>query len=73
LIDRYLLRSAQTFKRSRQEETRHKIAVIIDFAGVRRSSRRSDSTQRPFSATIVKVLGWANDPAFFTPTLLRSC
>src|SRR4026207_220049 len=40
-----------------------KIAVIIDFAEF--VVPRGDPIQlrRPFSANIVKVLGWANDPA----------
>jgi AAA+ superfamily predicted ATPase len=61
LIDRYLLRTLN-LQAIRGGET-HKIAVIIDFAEF--VVPRGDPVQLsgPFSANIVKVLGWANDPA----------
>jgi len=62
LIDRYLLRTLN-LQSIRGGEAPHKIAVIIDFAEF--VVPRGDPVQLsgPFSANIVKVLGWANDPA----------
>jgi len=62
LIDRYLLRTLN-LQAIRGGEAPHKIAVIIDFAEF--VVPRGDPVQLsgPFSANIVKVLGWANDPA----------
>ena len=66
LIDRYLLRTLnlQAVRgRPSSEVTSRKIAVIIDFAEF--VVPRGDPIQLsgPFSANVVKVLGWANDPA----------
>src|SRR6185295_7719475 len=63
LIDRYLLRALNLQAVRSGEESRKKIAVIIDFAEF--VVPRGDPIQLsgPFSANIVKVLGWANDPA----------
>ena len=62
LIDRYLLRTLN-LQAVRREGAPRKIAVIIDFAEF--VVPRGDPIQLtgPFSANIVKVLGWANDPA----------
>jgi len=63
LIDRYLLRTLNLKAVRGREESPEKIAVIIDFAEF--VVPRGDPVQLsgPFSANIVKVLGWANDPA----------
>ena len=66
LIDRYLLRTLnlQAVRgRPSSEVAPQKIAVIIDFAEF--VVPRGDPIQLsgPFSANVVKVLGWANDPA----------
>jgi len=63
LIDRYLLRTLNLQAVRGREETPRKIAVIIDFAEF--VVPRGDPIQLsgPFSANVVKVLGWANDPA----------
>jgi hypothetical protein len=63
LIDRYLLRTLNLQAVRGREESPNKIAVIIDFAEF--VVPRGDPVQLsgPFSANIVKVLGWANDPA----------
>src|SRR6185436_16207569 len=63
LIDRYLLRALNLQAVRGREETRRKIAVVIDFAEF--VVPRGDPIQLsgPFSANVVKVLGWANDPA----------
>jgi len=68
LIDRYLLRSLN-LQAIRQEE-RRKIAVIIDFAEF--VVPRGDPIQLsgPFSANIVKILGWANDPAILHSNII---
>jgi len=62
LIDRYLLRTLN-LQTLRSQESRRKIAVIIDFAEF--VVPRGDPIQLsgPFSANVVKVLAWANDPA----------
>ena len=63
LIDRYILRSLNLQAVRGRQESPSKIAVIIDFAEF--VVPRGDAIQLsgPFSANIVKVLGWANDPA----------
>ena len=63
LIDRYLLRTLNLQTVRGREEAPRKIAVIIDFAEF--VVPRGDPIQLsgPFSANVVKVLGWANDPA----------
>jgi len=63
LIDRYLLRSLNLRSLRGNEYTPHKIAVIIDFAEF--VIPRGDPLQLggAFSSNVVKVLGWANDPA----------
>jgi len=62
LIDRYLLRTLN-LQTLRSGESPRKIAVIIDFAEF--VVPRGDPIQLSgqFSANVVKVLGWANDPA----------
>jgi AAA+ superfamily predicted ATPase len=67
LIDRYLLRTLNlaAIQRSGEAATAgvRKIAVVIDFAEF--VVPRADAAQLggPFAANVVKVLGWANDPA----------
>jgi AAA+ superfamily predicted ATPase len=63
LIDRYLLRTLNLQSIRGRDAAPRKIAVIIDFAEF--VVPRGDPVQLsgPFSANIVKVLGWANDPA----------
>ncbi|MCY2931861.1 MAG: AAA family ATPase [Planctomycetota bacterium] len=64
LIDRYLLRSLnlQAIK-GKPAASPMKIAVVIEFAEF--VVPRGDALQLggPFSANVVKILGWANDPA----------
>jgi hypothetical protein len=69
LIDRYLLRSLN-LQAVRREETPRKIAIIIDFAEF--VVPRGDPVQLsgPFSANIVKILGWANDPAILHSNII---
>jgi hypothetical protein len=63
LIDRYLLRSLNLQSLRGNGYTPHKIAVIIEFAEF--VVPRGDPLQLggAFSSNVVKVLGWANDPA----------
>jgi AAA+ superfamily predicted ATPase len=63
LIDRYLLRSLNLQSLRGREAAPHKIAVIIEFAEF--VIPRGDPLQLggAFSSNVVKVLGWANDPA----------
>jgi AAA+ superfamily predicted ATPase len=63
LIDRYLLRSLNLQSLRSNGHTLHKIAVIIEFAEF--VIPRGDPLQLggAFSSNVVKVLGWANDPA----------
>jgi hypothetical protein len=63
LIDRYLLRTLNLQSLRGNDHTPHKIAVIIEFAEF--VVPRGDPLQLggAFSSNVVKVLGWANDPA----------
>ena len=69
LIDRYLLRTLNLAASSWPDaagaarNAARKVAVIIDFAEF--VVPRGDAAQLggPFAANVVKVLGWANDPA----------
>jgi AAA+ superfamily predicted ATPase len=65
LIDRYLLRTLNldALQREPGAARRRKVAVVIEFAEF--VVPRGDAVQLggPFSANVVKALGWANDPA----------
>jgi AAA+ superfamily predicted ATPase len=63
LIDRYLLRTLNLQALRGRESGPHKIAVIIEYAEF--VVPRGDPLQLggAFSSNVVKVLGWANDPA----------
>lgn len=63
LIDRYLLRTLNLQGLAKPDAPRRKIAVVLDFAQF--VVPRGDPIQMggEFSANVVKVLGWANDPA----------
>jgi hypothetical protein len=73
LIDRYLLRTLnlQAVRASGGSAgAPNKIAVIIDFAEF--VVPRGDPIQLtgPFSSNVVKVLGWANDPAILQSNIV---
>lgn len=70
LIDRYLLRTLNLQAVRGRDNAPRKIAVIIDFAEF--VVPRGDPVQLsgPFSANIVKVLGWANDPAILLSNIV---
>jgi len=70
LIDRYLLRTLNLQSLTGREAGSRKIAVVIDFAEF--VVPRGDAIQLggAFSANVVKVLGWANDPAILQSNIL---
>ena len=70
LIDRYLLRTLNLQSLSGREAGSRKIAVVIDFAEF--VVPRGDAMQLggAFSANVVKVLGWANDPAILQSNIV---
>ena len=63
LIDRYLLRTLNLQAIGDGGRAPRRIAVVIEFAEF--VVPRGDALQLggPFAANVVKVLGWANDPA----------
>ncbi len=63
LIDRYLLRCLNLQSLNPQSRGPRKIAVIVDFAEFVVPSGEALQLGGEFSANIVKLLTWANDPA----------
>jgi AAA+ superfamily predicted ATPase len=63
LIDRYLLRTLNLQAIGDQEAAARKLAVVIDFAEFVVPRGDAVALGGAFSANVVKVLGWANDPA----------
>ncbi len=63
LLDRYLLRTLNLQSLQGKEASGRKIAVIIDFAEFVVPRGDAVSLGGAFSANVVKVLGWANDPS----------
>ncbi len=63
LIDRYLLRSLNLQALRGRDYVPHKIAVIIEFAEFVIPQGDPIQLGGAFSSNVVKVLGWANDPA----------
>jgi AAA+ superfamily predicted ATPase len=63
LIDRYLLRTLNLQAIGEAGRAPRRIAVVVEFAEF--VVPRGDALQLggPFAANVVKVLGWANDPA----------
>jgi AAA+ superfamily predicted ATPase len=63
LIDRFLLRTLNLQAIAEGGSAPRRIAVVIEFAAF--VVPRGDALQLggPFAANVVKVLGWANDPA----------
>jgi hypothetical protein len=70
LIDRYLLRTLNLQALRGNQGAAHKAAVIIDFSEF--VVPRGDAIQLggAFSANVVKVLGWANDPAILQSNIV---
>ena len=63
LIDRYLLRTLNLQALGDAKAAARKIGVVIDFAEFVVPRGEAVSLGGPFSANVVKVLGWANDPS----------
>ncbi len=63
LIDRYILRSLNLQSLNNGGTVPRKIAIIIDFAEFVVPDGQAIQLTGEFSANIVKILGWANDPA----------
>jgi hypothetical protein len=70
LIDRYLLRSLNLQAIKGGSAGNHRIAVIIDFAEFVVPRGDALSLGGPFSANVVKTLGWANDPAVMQSNII---
>jgi hypothetical protein len=70
LIDRYLLRSLNLQAIKGGAAGNHRIAVIIDFAEFVVPRGDALSLGGPFSANVVKTLGWANDPAVMQSNII---
>jgi AAA+ superfamily predicted ATPase len=70
LIDRFLLRTLNLQAIKGREGGARKIAIVIDFAEF--VVPRGDAIQMagPFSANVVKVLGWANDPVILQSNIV---
>jgi AAA+ superfamily predicted ATPase len=70
LIDRYILRTLNLHSLRGRESTPPRIAVIIEFAEF--VVPRGDPIQLggAFSSNVVKVLGWANDPAILQSNII---
>jgi hypothetical protein len=63
LIDRYLLRTLNLQAVGDAGASARKLAVVVDFAEFVVPRGDAVSLGGAFSANVVKVLGWANDPA----------
>jgi hypothetical protein len=70
LIDRYLLRSLNLQAIKGGSAGNHRIAVVIDFAEFVVPRGDALSLGGPFSANVVKTLGWANDPAILQSNIV---
>lgn len=63
LIDRYLLRSLNLQAMNQSARGPRRIAVVIDFAEFVVPRGQAIQMGGEFAANVVKLLGWANDPA----------
>jgi hypothetical protein len=70
LIDRYLLRTINLQSLKEPQSGGPKIAVILDFAEFVVPRGEAVSLGGAFSANVVKVLGWANDPAILHANII---
>lgn len=62
LIDRYILRTTNLMSIAESKPSTRRIAVLIDFAEFVVPRGEAVSLGGAFSANVVKVLNWANDP-----------
>jgi len=70
LIDRYLLRTLNLQALMTKEPAPRKIAVILDFAEFVVPNGDPLQLGGEFSANVVKLLGWANDPAILNSNIV---
>lgn len=71
LIDRYLLRTLNLQAISKGESRPpHRIAVIIDFAEFVAPNASAIQLTGEFGSNIVKLMGWANDPAILQANIV---
>ncbi len=70
LIDRYLLRTLNLQAIGDKAAAAKKLAVVIDFAEFVVPRGDAVALGGPFSANVVKVLGWANDPAILHANII---
>jgi hypothetical protein len=70
LIDRYLLRTINLQSLKDAGSAGPRIAVILDFAEFVVPRGEAVSLGGAFSANVVKVLGWANDPAILHANII---
>jgi AAA+ superfamily predicted ATPase len=70
LVDRYLLRTLNLQSLRGRDAGARKIAVIIDFAEFVVPSGDPIQLGGGFSSNVVKVLGWANDPAILQSNIV---
>jgi AAA+ superfamily predicted ATPase len=77
LVDRYLLRSLNLQALGRNERAQaaarpaaKRIAVVFDFAEFVVPRGGAAQLGGPFSANVVKVLGWANDPTILQSNII---
>jgi SpoVK/Ycf46/Vps4 family AAA+-type ATPase len=70
LIDRYLLRTLNLQAIQDPGAAGRKLAVVIDFAEFVVPRGEAVALGGAFSANVVKVLGWANDPAILQANIV---
>ncbi len=70
LLDRYLLRSLNLQALKGGASGAPRIAVVIDFAEFVVPRGDALALGGPFSANVVKTLGWANDPAVLQSNII---
>jgi hypothetical protein len=70
LIDRYLLRSLNLQSLRGRDYAPQKIAVVIEFAEFVIPNGDPLQLGGAFSSNVVKVLGWANDPAILRSNIV---
>jgi len=70
LIDRYLLRTLNLNALADPARAARKIAVVVDFAEFVVPRGDAVALGGAFSANVVKVLGWANDPGILNANIV---
>jgi len=70
LIDRYLLRTINLNALAPEARQARRIAVVVDFAEFVVPRGEAAALGGAFSANVVKVLGWANDPGILAANVV---